>query len=68
MTCPRCNRKTDSGRCQSNGAVWCFDCSLDLHDVAVREQKAAGTFVAPSGPITVLFGDWQAPPKERGQA
>ena len=45
--CPRCDRPMDSGRVQRNGKVWCFDCSMDPHDVRVRMQKMDGTFVAP---------------------
>lgn len=51
--CPRCEQPMSSGRVQRNGQVWCFDCSMDPHDVRVRMQKMDGTFAAPKGPFRV---------------
>lgn len=45
--CPRCEQPMPAGRCQRPGVVWCFDCSMDPHDVRVRMSKQDGTFVAP---------------------
>lgn len=53
--CRRCDKPIGSGRAQWNREVWCFDCSMDPHDVRVRMRKQDGTFEPPTGPIHIEF-------------